>query len=227
MYNVILFQILLLDYNSLARHLPYAEFSAAVLVGLIMKNHNDSTTLNSYPGINSTKGPFGSLGHYISVLKIFNSQAYQRINLFFVHKKVKFIWLILILYIIISINFAFNDVNNYPSYNLIEDNLSTLNGKILALNPNSFILIQNMPLNSTAENIYHYYYFNYDCVVDSKIEEYEEALKDGFFNYATISSLSPYTFPRYQRIENLVRKHYCPILLSNKSNGIDIYKRCD
>ncbi|MFH1331820.1 MAG: hypothetical protein ABIH63_00865 [archaeon] len=178
--SIILFQIFLLDYNSLTRHLPYAEFSAAILLGLILKD-----------------------------------------------KKIKYLWLLLILYLVVSISVAIKEVNDYPSYNLIEDNLDVVNGKILALNLNSFMLIKNMPINSTAENVFSYYYFNYDVTTDSKIEEYEQALKDGYFDYATISSYSPNKFSRYKMIEELVRKYYCPMLKSDKSNGIDIYKRCD
>jgi hypothetical protein len=177
--SVISYQIIMLDYNSLMRHLPYAEFSASIILGLILAK-----------------------------------------------KKPKYAVVFLVLYIILSVNFALKNVNNYPSYNNIKDSLSEINGRVLALNPNCLILIKGMPLNSTTENVFSYYYFNYDNNVDSKIEEYEQALKEGYFNYATISSYSSDTFPRYKEIEDLVRKYYCPVLHSNGSNGIDIYKKC-
>lgn len=177
--SILLVQIFLMDYSSLVRHLPYAEFSGAVVFSIIVSN------------------------------------------------KKRWVWLFLLLYVIASVGFAINDVYNYPSYALIKDDLNVVNGRVLAINLNSFMLIKDMPLNSTAENVFGYYYFNYDGVVDSKIEEYEHALKDGYFDYALISSYSPQKFPRYKLIEDLVREHYCPLHNSKRPGGIDIYKRCD
>jgi hypothetical protein len=58
------------------------------------------------------------------------------------------------------------------------------------------------------------------------MNDYEIALRDGFFDYALISSYSPPEYSRYTQIENLVRRYYCPYLKQYKSNGIDIYKKC-
>jgi len=58
------------------------------------------------------------------------------------------------------------------------------------------------------------------------MNDYEEALRDGFFDYALISSYSPSELTRYVQIENLVRKYYCPYFKQNKTGGIDIYKKC-
>ncbi|HLG24370.1 MAG TPA: hypothetical protein VI564_05570 [Candidatus Nanoarchaeia archaeon] len=177
--SIIIFQIAMLDYDSLIRHLPYAEFPAAILMGLILKD-----------------------------------------------KKIRFASFIAIVCIAAGIGFAIGDVINYPSYNLIRNDLSIVNGKVLALNYNSFILIKNLPIHSTAENVFSYYYFNYDGIPGSDIKEYERALNNSFFDYATVPSYSSNKFTRFKTIENLVRKYYCPVLKSNGSNGIDIYKKC-
>jgi hypothetical protein len=176
---VLLFQIALIDYNSLVRHLPYAEFPAAVLAGVFLKG---------------------------------------RMN--------KALCAVLVAFACFSVVSAFSEANNYPSYNMISDQLADVNGKILALNLNSFMLMKGMPLNSTAETVYSYYYFNYDNVLGSEIREYEQALSEGFFDYAIISSYSSGKYSRYDMIEALVRKYYCPVLESRRPNGLDIYGRC-
>ena len=81
------------------RHLPYAEFSAAILLSAILRN-----------------------------------------------KKIKFLWLIGALFIALSIALAFKDISDYPSYDLIQDELAIVNGKVLAIHVNSFILIKDMRL---------------------------------------------------------------------------------
>jgi hypothetical protein len=176
---VLLFHVALLDYNSLIRHLPYAEFPAAVLAGVLLKG-----------------------------------------------KTSRVLCVVLVAFAGFSMVSAFNEMNNYPSYNLITDQLTDIDGKILALNLNSFMLAKGMPLNSTAETVYSYYYFSYDNVPGSEIREYEQALSENFFDYAFVSSYSSGKYPRYDMIETLVRKHYCPIFESRRPNGIDIYVRC-
>jgi hypothetical protein len=171
-----IYQILTLDFNSLQRHLPYAEFPAAILVGQALKR----------------------------------TPTYLK--------------LMITAFALLSVGIAVNGALTYPSYNHIEGILSTLDGRVLALNSNSFMLAKNLPLNSTAENVFKYHFFEYKGKPDS-IENYEEALRDGFFDYALISSYSG-NFPKYRLIEKLVRQYYCPFLTSEKFNGIDIYKKC-
>ncbi len=178
-FSVLAYQIIFLDYNSLVRHLPYAEFSAAVFVGA---------------SLTKKTGPRAFL-----LLAVFAGAN---------------MWI------------AYSEVNNYPSYNMIVDHLGDVGGKVLALNLNSYMLIKGMPLDSTASEVYSYYYFSYDNVVDSKIEEYEAALKDGYFSYALIASYPSSKYPRYVMIEDLVRKYYCSEFESGRPNGIDVYGRC-
>ena len=109
--------------------------------------------------------------------------------------------------------------------------MSNVDGKILALNSHAFILSKGWDVYATAEKVFSYYWFEYEynsTTLDRKsdMNDYETALRDKFFDYALISSYSPSEFPRYTQIENLVRKYYCPYLKQNKSNGIDIYKKC-
>jgi len=136
---------------------------------------------------------------------------------------------LIILFSILSLYVASSSVWNYPSYNAIK--LNDVNGKILALNPFSFILSKNWDVFATGEKVYSYYYFEYEynsTTLDHKsdMNDYEEALQDGFFDYALISSYSPSELTRYVQIENLVRKYYCPYFKQNKTGGIDIYKKC-
>ncbi len=180
--SVLLLHILTLNYNSLIRHLPYAEFPAAILSGLILKG---------------VKG-----------------------------KRAWLVYLFLTFYVIASLGFSAVEMYNYPSYNSIEKDVSNLDGRILALNLNSLMLIKDLPYDSTAKNVFSYYYFNYDDTLDSKIEEYENALKDGYFDYALISSYPTKIFGRFDLIEDLVREYYCPVSVSDKPNGIDIYEKC-
>jgi hypothetical protein len=180
MLSVLAFQIVFLDYNSFVRHLPYAEFPAAVVVGIVLAGRKNGMRT----------------------------------------------FLLLGVFAVLNISFAAAEVVNYPSYNLISENIKQVDGKVLALNLNSFMLAKGMPLNSTADKVYSYYYFSYDNIVDSKIEEYENALKDGYFDYVTIASFSSAKYPRYDMIEALVREYYCPLLESAGPNGIDIYQRC-
>jgi len=135
----------------------------------------------------------------------------------------------IIFFSILSLYVASSSVLNYPSYNAIK--INDVDGKILALNPFSFILSKNWDVYATGEKVYSYYYFEYEynsTTLDHKsdMNDYEIALRDGFFDYALISSYSPPEYSRYTQIENLVRKYYCPYLKQYKSNGIDIYKRC-
>ena len=138
---------------------------------------------------------------------------------------------IIAFFVILNLYTASAAVWNYPSYNSIENKLSDIDGKMLALNPHAFILSKGWDVYATAEKVYSYYYYEYEynsTTLDRKsdMNDYEIALKDGFFDYALISSYSPSEFPRYVQIENLIRKYYCPYLKQNKPNGIDIYKRC-
>jgi hypothetical protein len=143
----------------------------------------------------------------------------------------KILFPIIVFLLILNLQTASVSVWNYPSYNSIENELSNINGKILALNPHAFILSKGWDVYSTAEKVFSYYYFEYEYNLTtfdhkSDMNDYEMALKDNFFDYALISSYSSPEFPRYVQIENLVRKYYCPYLKQNKSNGIDIYKKC-
>ena len=182
---IISFHLLTTNYLSLYRQLPFAEFSASILVGRILIKLD------------------------------------KRILL-----------LIAAVFLIINLNAASVFVLNYPSYNSVKDKLSDVNGRILALNPHTFILIKGLDIYATEDNVFSYYYFDYEYNasthdINSNMNDYEMALKDNFFDYALISSYSPSEFPRYVQIENLVRKYYCPYLKQNKSNGIDIYKKCN
>jgi len=139
--------------------------------------------------------------------------------------------LIAAVFLIINLNVALAFVFNYPSYNSIKDKLSDVNGRILALNPHAFMLIKGLDIYATENNVFSYYYFDYEYNtsthdVNSGIEDYETALIDNFFDYALISSYSPSEYTRYIQIENSVRKLYCPYFKQNKPNGIDIYKKC-
>ena len=138
---------------------------------------------------------------------------------------------IIVFFVILNLYIASVTVWNYPSYNSIESELSNVDGKILALNSHAFILSKGWDVYATAEKVFSYYWFEYEynsTTLDRKsdMNDYETALRDKFFDYALISSYSPSEFPRYTQIENLVRKYYCPYLKQNKSNGIDIYKKC-
>jgi hypothetical protein len=181
---VLSFHLLTTNYLSLYRQLPFAEFSASILVGRIL----------------------------IKLDK-------------------RILSLIITVFLIINLSSASIFVLNYPSYNSIKDKLSDVNGRILALNPHAFILSKDWDIFATEDNVFSYYYFDYKHNLStnnlkSDIEDYETALKDKFFDFAFISSYSPPEFPRYIQIENSVRKYYCPYLKQNRTNGIDIYKKC-
>lgn len=176
---MLIFHIITLETNSLFRHIPYIEFTAAILVGI------------KFRGI-----------------------------------KPKY-YLLVAIYILLSLATAFSYASNYPSYNGIENQLGNINGNILALNLHAYTLIRDLPINSTGSGLYSYYYLSYDNETGSSMNDYEAAIKDGFFDYALISSHSPESFPRYVQIENLVREYYCPVYETERFNGIDIYKRCD
>lgn len=179
---ILFYQIISLDFISLARHLPYVEFSAAILIGMNVKNIN----------INKT-----------------------------------------ILYIIIGIFAYFSFVsalaiaNSYPSYKPLSVELKNLNGKVLVAHPNVYALVKELPINATQDQLFSYFYFDYNGKQGSDIEIYKEAIKDGFFDYAVVSSFSSPKFPIYMAIENLVRDNYCLIERNKYGSGIDIYKRCD
>jgi predicted membrane-bound dolichyl-phosphate-mannose-protein mannosyltransferase len=139
--------------------------------------------------------------------------------------------LIVLVFLILNFYSASTFVFNYPSYNFIKDKLGDVNGRILALNLHAFTLAKSWDINATEDNIFSYYYYDYEYNTTthdliSTIEDYETTLTNKFFDYALISSHSPLEYPRYVQIENLVRKYYCPYFKQNKSNGIDIYKRC-
>jgi len=143
----------------------------------------------------------------------------------------KILFPIIVFLLILNLQTASVSVWNYPSYNSIENELSNINGKVLALNPHAFILSKGWDIYSTAEKVFSYYYFEYEYNLTtfdhkSDMNDYEMALRDNFFDYALISSYSPPEFSRYIQIENLVRKYYCPYLKENKLEGIDIYKKC-
>ena len=141
-------------------------------------------------------------------------------------KTSKIVKIFIPIFIMLSVYLAISNAIYYPSYDKIKDNLGEVNGKVLALNFNSYLLIKDLPAYAAANQVFNYYYFSYDGIVDSKLEEYEHALQDGYFDYATIPSYSSDKFQRYKEIENLVRKYYCPVLESRRKGGIDIYKRC-
>jgi len=134
-------------------------------------------------------------------------------------------------FLIINLYSASVFVSNYPSYNVIENKLKDVNGRILALNPHAFTLAKRWDINATEDNVFSYYYFDYKSNettndLNSTMEDYETALVNNFFDYAVISSYSPPEYPKYVQIENLVRKYYCSYFKQNKPNGIDIYKKC-
>jgi hypothetical protein len=138
---------------------------------------------------------------------------------------------IILFFIILNLYSASVDVLNYPSYNSIGNKLSEIDGKILALNPHAFILSKGWDVYATAEKVFSYYYFEYEynaTTLDHKsdMNDYENALRDNFFDYALISSYSPQELPRYVQIENLVRNYYCPVLKQGTPSGVDIYKKC-
>jgi len=176
--SILLFHMLTLQFDSFRRHMPYIEFSAAIIVGL----------------------------------------HYKKINLK--------LYILILAFMLISLHNAYDYASGYPSYNIIQSELADVDGRVLALNQFAYTLIRDLPLNVSALELSNYYYFDYNGDLVPGIEDYEQALQRGYFNYALISSYSPESFPRYVLIENLVREYYCPVYETNRYNGIDIYKRC-
>jgi hypothetical protein len=136
-------------------------------------------------------------------------------------------YIFIAIYIYLSMSNALTMVNSYPSYNLVMEEFGDVNGRVLALNQNVYMLIKGMPLNSTSSLVFDYYVLYYDDKPGSTINDYELAIKNGYFDYALISSQFPKGYEKYRMIEEMVREYYCPLYESDAPNGIDIYKRCD
>jgi len=140
--------------------------------------------------------------------------------------RLKHLALPLVAFAILGLSLSYGAVRVYPSYNALGDRLGIVEGKVLALNHNAFILAKGLSATATADKVYSYYYFNYDGLPGSSLAEYEAGLRDGFFDFALIGSFSSSQYPKYQAIGSMVRKYYCQEYLSNRTDGIDIYRRC-
>lgn len=179
---ILFYQIISLDFISLARHLPYIEFSAAILIGMNVEKININKTI---------------LCIIIGIFAYFSFVS------------------------------ALSLAHSYPSYKPLIAELKSLNGKVLVAHPNVYALIKELSINATKDQLFSYFYFDYNGKEGSDIEIYKEAIKDGFYDYAVISSFSTPKFPRFMEIENNVRNNYCIVERNKFDSGIDIYKRCD
>jgi 4-amino-4-deoxy-L-arabinose transferase-like glycosyltransferase len=131
-----------------------------------------------------------------------------------------------ILFIMIVLNLigAFGYVFIMPSYSLILNDIGRLNGKILAENPNIVHLIKNSDLND--DYVYNLFYFDFDNDGKSTIEDYENAMKNNFFDYIVVSSRF-YMELGTLKVWKLVPKYYCTnMTIKGLRPEMIIYGKC-
>jgi len=139
-----------------------------------------------------------------------------------VKKKTQFFILFVIM--ILNLGVAIDSVFAMSSYNLIVDDISKLDGKILADNPYIIHLIKGTDLRD--DYVYNFFYFDFNRDGKSTKEDYEELMKNNFFDYIIIPSQFT-TESKSSELFKLVPKYYC---ISKTSTGLrsemTIYSRC-
>jgi hypothetical protein len=131
---------------------------------------------------------------------------------------------ILFIVVVLNLSVTFGYVFAMPSYDLILNDISKLNGKILAENPNIIYLIKNTDLNDN--NVYDFFYFDFDHDGKSTTEDYENAMKNNFFDYIVASS-QPYTELKTLKVWELVPKYYCTnMVIRGLRPEMIIYSKC-
>lgn len=131
---------------------------------------------------------------------------------------------ILSVVVILNLWMAFSSVFFMSSHSLIVDDISKLDGKILADNPYIVHLIKNTNLND--DYVYNFFYFDFNYDGKSTKDDYEGAMKNNFFDYIIIPSQFT-AESEYSELFKLVPKHYC---ISKTSTGLRpemaIYSKC-
>jgi len=126
--------------------------------------------------------------------------------------------------VILNLWVAFNSVFSMPSYDLIVGDISKLYGRILADNPYIVHLIKGT--NLSDDYVYNFFYFDFNRDRKSTRDDYEQAMKNNFFDYVIIPS--QFTIePGYSELWKLVPKYYCKTKTStNLRQEMTIYRKC-
>ena len=132
--------------------------------------------------------------------------------------------LFLAIAVILNLIVVFDYVTVMPSYSSIIDDIRKLDGIILAYNPNIIHLIKGTDLND--EYIYNFFYFDFNSDGKSTKDDYEEAMKNNFFDYIIIPP--KYIIePQYSELLDLVPKYYCEYKTSTGLRSrMTIYSEC-
>ncbi len=137
-------------------------------------------------------------------------------------KRIQFF--ILFLIVILNLRMAVGYVFAMPSHIPIVDDIRKLDGKILADNPYMIHLVKGTDLRD--DYVYNFFYFDFNRDGKSTKEDYEELMKNDFFDYIIIPS--QFTMEsEYSEIWELVPKYYCVYKTSAGSRlEMIIYSKC-
>ena len=137
-------------------------------------------------------------------------------------KKTQFfiLFVVVILNLIVAIGYIFT----MPSHSSIVNDIRKLDGKILTDNPYGIHLIKDTDLRD--DYVYNFFYFDFNRDGKSTKEDYEELIKNNFFDYIIIPS--QFTIEsEYSEIWELAPKYYCTYKTSSDPRlGMTIYRKC-
>jgi len=126
--------------------------------------------------------------------------------------------------VILNLILAFDYVFSMPSYSLVVDDIRKLDGIILADNPYIVHLIKNTDLRD--DYVYNFFYFDFNQDWKSTKDDYEEAIKNNFFDYIIIPSELTIE-SECSELWQLVPKYYCIYKTSTGlRSGMTIYSKC-
>lgn len=140
------------------------------------------------------------------------------------YEKNKFFLISLLFFLLglsyINLTQAIGILNNMPSYEFVENDIKEIEGNILAINPYIVHLIKGSdPRNRQVRS-----FFEIEC--DNERSLSNAIVNSSMFDYAIISS-NPY-FIECEKLQELVRKNFCPLKIINSSRNIAlIYYNCN
>ena len=133
-------------------------------------------------------------------------------------------YIILFLFVILNVRLIIDSIHVMPSYDSIVDDVTELDGIILADNPYIIHLIRNTDL--TDDYVYNFFYFDFNRDWRSTKEDYEEAMKNNFFDYIIIPSKLTVE-SEYSEFFEPVPELYCVYKEPTGPRlGMTIYKKC-
>jgi 4-amino-4-deoxy-L-arabinose transferase-like glycosyltransferase len=137
-------------------------------------------------------------------------------------KKIQFF--ILFLFVILNVKLIIDSVYAMPYYDTIVDDIPELDGIILADNPYIVHLIRDTDL--TDDYVYNFFYFDFNHDWKSTKEDYEEAMKNNFFDYIIIPSKTTIE-SEYSELFEYVPKFYCVYKRpTDQRLSMAIYSKC-